>query len=201
MAIDSVPTGSCPQIIETYRDCTRGRSNEELVGEYFKLLAKIEKAGEKGNRSSLIQYCMLSLPFIEPLIRWGTDPSGFRIRSIPAIQELAQAWGQQCNKAQLANLRELVWFFPELEPWRRDIEDAERTVELRPSFEWFFRERRTCLRKDLPKAFPDLPREAVLRVVDDLVEVGVLKTGKAGRFVSVFVAQENPGGTDASTQP
>jgi len=231
--------GECPRLIQSYRESTRGRSNEELAREYFNLLAKIEEADEEGNRHKLVRYCMLSLPLIEPLILEETapprpsqdllartkqvfpnlpqaeieklcsfEPSGsaaasrpFRIKSIPAIEELAQTWGQQNNRAQLASLRELVWFFPELEPWRQDIEDAERVIELRPRFEQFFREHAACLRKDLPRAFPDLPREVVERIVNDLEEVGVLKTGKAGRFVSVFVAQENPGGTDASTQP
>jgi hypothetical protein len=237
---EDVPAERCPKLIETYRSSTRGRSNKELVGEYFELLTKIEKAGEKGNKRKLVQYCMMSLPLIEPLILsettapplpaydfvvrtmqarpelsqaeveklCGLEPSTpadtrrpFRIKIIPAIQELSQIWGQQNNRAQPANLRELVWYFPELAPWRNDIEDAERVIELRPRFEQYFREHTTCLRKDLPKAFPDLRREVVLRVVDDLEEAGVLQTGKEGRFVSVFAAQENPGGTDAGPQP
>jgi len=222
-------------LIEAYRKSTEGRSDEELVNAYHELLFKIDQAAERGKRRKVVQYCVLSLPFIESLIRVGTTrfrPSTallllpyerheleaerpccceqdgsptvripFRVQSIPAIEELAETLGQDGNRAQLANLRELVWYFPELEPWRKDVEDAERVIELRPRFEQFFREHTTCLRKDLPEVLPDLPREVVLRVVDDLVEVGVLQTGKEGRFVSVFLAQENPGGTDASPQP
>jgi hypothetical protein len=173
------------KLIETYRESTKGRSNEELVREYFELLAKIEEAGEKGNRHKLVQYCMLSLPLIEPLILEQTTPPRpsqdllsrtkqafpdlpqaeieklcsfepgdsaaerrpFRIKSIPAIQELAQTWGQQNSRAQLANLRELVWYFSELGPWRKDIGDAEMVIELRPRFEQFSENTRSVLGK------------------------------------------------------
>ncbi len=223
------------ELIESYRRSVEGRSNEELVGAYYELLAKISEAGEKGDRRKLVQYCTLSLPFVEPLIRENTthprpspdllasarkafpdlpheeverlcsfEPDGsavksipFRIKSIPAIEELAEIWGQEGNRAQLANLRELVWYFPELEPWRKDIEDAERVIELRPRFERFFREHGDYLRKDLPKAFPDIPPELVERIVYDLVEVGVLDTGKQGRFVSIFLKKHKQTGLDA----
>jgi hypothetical protein len=116
-----------PPIIVQFRDKGENFSSEKKVALYYEFVDKIQN--RTLDISERISYCQMSLSFIEALIKSRVEDRGrFDCESIPAIELAVGHFAKQGVRGQLLNIRDIVFYFPELEPWRKMVEDAIKSM-------------------------------------------------------------------------
>ena len=174
-------------LVGKFRDTHKGISPKKLVDEYYALLDKINECKRKGDFVSMLIHCQLSISLFEPLINEAKREFGaFDIRSIPAIEIGSVFHAIYGEEGQLGNLKEVVGFFPELEPWEKTIEEAFVMEGLAFKIYQYVKDNEGCLQKDLKKALGVEDGRLVSRVVYYMALVDKLGKKKLGNTYSLF---------------
>lgn len=101
------------------------------VDEYYKLLNLILKSKKKKDFLKMLLYCDNSLPKIPALIKETKHDFGsFDLKSIPAIEIGLIFWAVFENKAKLTQVQSLVNQYPDLEPWKKNVNESFETLDL-----------------------------------------------------------------------
>ena len=174
-------------IIEKFREANSGASPKKLVGMYFELLNKIEEYKREKDFNKMLICCQKSISLLEPLIEQTKKEFGtFDIKSIPAIEIGSNFWAIYGEEDQLLNLKEVVEYFPELEPWKKTIEKAFTMKELASRIYRYVRKNEGCLQKELKKTLEIKDGRLVSNIVYYMELVGKLKRKKIGNTYSLF---------------
>ncbi|GAH55178.1 unnamed protein product [marine sediment metagenome] len=129
----------------------------------------------------------MSISLLEPLIEQTKKEFGaFDIKSIPAIDLGCTFWAIYRAEGQLLNLKEVVEYFPELEPWKEDVEEAFAMKDLVSKIYRYVRDNEGCLQKDLKKVFGFEDGGLISYVVYNMALVGNLERKKKGNTYSLF---------------
>lgn len=175
------------KLIQKFRDKNKGISSEKLVATYFDMLGRIEEYKKRKKFNKMLSYCQMSLPLLEPLIEHTKKEFGtFNMISIPAIKFGAIFWAIYGMEGQLLNLKEIVEYFPELEPWRETIEEAFVMKDLASRICQYVRDNKGCLQKEIKKALEIENGRLVSNVVHYMELVGKLKRKKIKTTYSLF---------------
>lgn len=117
------PPGEPPELIRIYREKAVGCRLSELVSIYFQFLEKINDT--RLSDEERLKYCRLSFPLIEPLIRNSIEEYGwFDIQHIPAFEFPIEKLDPSGIKYELAVIKMLVNYFPQLAPWKKMLKKA-----------------------------------------------------------------------------
>lgn len=101
------------------------------VDEYFQLLNFISESKKKKNFEKMLLYCDNSLPKIPALIReTKRDYGKFDLKSIPAIEIGLIFWAAYENKSKILQVQSLVNKYPDLEPWKTNVNEAFENLDL-----------------------------------------------------------------------
>ncbi len=174
-------------LIEKFRDAHKGISPNKLVDEYYALLDKINECKGKRDFDSMLIHCQLSVSLLEPLINETKREIGaFDIKSIPAIEVGSVFHAVYGEEGQLRNLKEVVGFFPELEPWEKTIEEAFVMQGLAFKIYQYVKDNEGCLQKGLKNALGVEDGRLVSRVVYYMALVDKLGKKKLGNTYSLF---------------
>lgn len=175
------------KLIEKFRKSHRGRPLSELVDAYFDLLDKIRESKKKKKFKKMLTYCQMSLSLLEPLIEQTKKEVGtFDIESIPAIETGAIFWAIYGAEGQLLNIKEVVEYFPELEPWKEHVKHAFAIKELASKIYQYMRENKGCNQKELKKALGVEDGRLISNAVHYMELVGKVKRKKMGNTYSLF---------------
>ena len=175
-------------LIEKFREKNKGVPPKKLVDTYYTLLDKINEYKGKKDFGSMLMHCQLSISLLEPLIEenkkeWGS----FDIQSIPAIELGSIFHAIYGEKGQLLNLKEIVEHFPELEPWKKTIEEAFTMEELSSRIYQHVKDNEGCLQKELKKMLGVEDGRLLSRIVYYMALVGKLERKTLGNTYSLFV--------------
>jgi len=175
-------------LIEKFREECKGVSLNKLADAYFDLLNQIEESRKRQDFNKMLMYCQMSLPLLEPLIeQTKKEFSVFDIRTIPAIEIGSIFWAIYGAEGQLLNIKEVVEYFPELEPWKKTIKKAFIIKELVPKIYQYVRRNKGCLQKELKKGLCAKDGRIVSNVVYYMELIGKLERKKMGNTYSLFV--------------
>lgn len=174
-------------IIEKFREAHKGESPKKLVDTYFYLLNKIEECKKERDFNKMLMHCQMSVSLLEPLIEQTKKEFGtFDINSIPAIEIGSTFWAIYGAEGQLLNLKEVVEYFPELEPWKEIVEEAFAMKCLASRIYQYIRENDGCLQKELKKALGVEDGRLVSNAAYYMELVGKLERKKMGNTYSLF---------------
>jgi hypothetical protein len=112
-----------PELVKQYREKAVGCTTAELESIYFQFLEKINDT--KLSDQERLKYCRLSFPLIEPLIKNSIEQYGlFDIAHIPAFEFPIEKLDPSGIKYELAVIKMLVNYFPQLGQWRKMLKKA-----------------------------------------------------------------------------
>lgn len=175
------------KLIDKFRKGHKGRPLSKLVDAYFDLLDKIRESKRKKKFKKMLTYCQMSLSLLEPLIEQTKREFGtFDIKSIPAIETGAVFWAIYGAEGQLLNIKEVVEYFPELEPWKEDVKRAFTMKELASKIYQYVRENKGCEQKELKKALGVEDGKLISNVIHYMELVKKIKRKKAGNTYLLF---------------
>ena len=174
-------------LVEKFREKHKGVPLKELVDTYYILLGKIGECKRKKDFDAMLMHCQLSISLLEPLIEeskkeWGS----FDIQSIPAIELGSIFHAIYGEEGQLLNLKEIVEYLPEIEPWKKTIEKAFAMKELASNIYQHVKANDGCLQKELKEALRVEDGSLVSNVVYYMALVGKLDRGKRGNTYALF---------------
>jgi len=176
------------QLIEKFRTTHKGVPPEKLVGVYFDLLNKIEQSKKEKDFNKMLMYCQMSISLLEPLIEQTKKEFGmFDIKSIPAIEIGSVFLAIYGMRGQLLNFKEVIEYFPELNPWRESIERAITMQNVASKIYRYVKNNEGCLRAELKKALGVEDGRMVSRVVYYMELIGKLKKEKSGKIYSLSI--------------
>lgn len=177
-----------PNLVEKFREKNKGVPPQKLVATYYTLLDKINEYKREKDFSSMLMYCQLSISLLEPLINETKREFGtFDIKSIPAIEISSIFHAIYGEKGQLLNLKEIVEYFPELEPWKKTVEEACAMKELSSRIYQHVKDNEGCLQKELKKKLGIEDGRLISRTVYYMALVGKLDRKPLGNTYSLFV--------------
>ena len=175
------------KLIEKFREKHKNVSSSKLVDEYYDLLSRIQECKKAKEFKKMLRYCQKSISLLEPLIEQTKKEFGvFDIRSIPAIEIGSIFWAIYGDEAQLLNLKEIIEFFPELEPWKKTIEKAFLMKDLAQRIYQYVKDNEGCLQKELKKALGVNEGRLISNVVYYMELVGKLERKKMGNTYALF---------------
>lgn len=167
--------------MEKFRKHNKEYSVHELVDQYFVLMDKIQKAQRDRNYSKLIQFCQMSLALIEPFIQQSKQMYGkFVASSIPAIEVVLPHYAILGQRGQIENIREMIDYFPELEPWRRLVDEAFEMNKIAGKLYKYLKENPNTLQKNLKKIFSSEDRNLIYRVLHYMESHNKIEKIKSG---------------------
>ncbi len=177
-----------PNLVEKFREKNKGVPPKKLVDTYYTFLDKINECKRKKDFDSMLMHCQLSISLLEPLINETKREFGtFDIKSIPAIEVSSIFHAIYGEKGQLLNLKEIVEYFLELEPWKKTIEEAFTMEELASRIYQHVKDNEGCLQKELKKTLGVEDGRQLSRIVYYMELVGKLKRKTSGNTHSLFV--------------
>lgn len=154
---------------------------------YFDLVTRIEECRREKDFDKMLMYCQMSLSLLEPLIEQTKKEFGaFDISSISAIEVGSIFWAIYGVEGQLLNIKEVVEYFPELEPWKETIEKAFTIKELAPKIYEYVMDNKGCLQKELKKALGVEDGRLISNVIYYMELVGKVERKKVGNTYSLF---------------
>jgi hypothetical protein len=140
------------ELIVRFRQINRGKPVNELVDNYYFLLDKIQQYKKNKDFNKMLENCQMSLPLIEPLIvETKRQYKTFDISSIPAIEIGSTFWAIYGDEVQLNNIKEIVYYFPELEPWKEEIDNSYYIKDLASKIYNYVKENPGVEQKSLKK--------------------------------------------------
>ena len=140
------------ELIKKFREKLADRDPNELCDLYYEYLHIIQEAKHEKNFKKLIQYSMISLPLIESVIKWFKDEFGnFGLEGIPAIDYSIPHYATLGYKGHLLNMKEIVDYFPELEPWRKKVNTGIIMCDISKKIKKYVNANPDSLQKDLKK--------------------------------------------------
>ena len=124
------PPPNPPLLIQKFRDQTQGETTKKLVDLYYQYLGNIRSSTLSAEKR--LEFAERSLPLIEPLIRETAEQYGkFDLSSIPAIEYTVRYWKKRkAGLEQLRDIESIVKFYPELQPWVKDVDVAISKISL-----------------------------------------------------------------------
>jgi len=174
-------------LIEKFREAHKGVPLNKLVDAYFDLLTKIEECRRKKDFRKMLMHCQMSLSLLEPLIEQTKKEFGtFDISGISAIEVGSIFWAIYGAEGQLLNIKEVVEYFPELEPWKETIKKAFTIKELAQKIYQYVTDNKGCLQKELKKALGVEDGKLTSNVVYYMELVGKLERKKVKNTYSLF---------------
>ena len=175
-------------LIEKFRETHQGVPPEKLVDTYFTLLEAILENKKNKDFDTMLMNCQMSLSLLEPLIGQTKKEYGsFDISGIPAIEIGSTFWAVYGAKGQLLNLKEVIDYFPELEPWKEVIEQAFTRKDVASKIYEHVKEYEGCLQKELKKALEFDDGRLISTTVHYMESVGKIERSKVGNTYSLSV--------------
>ena len=139
-----------PGIILRFRENYSKYDDKTLVKLYFELLNKMRNDVLSKNFNSMMSNGQASLGLVEALIRDSKKSYGsFDIKSIPAIDWVLPHLAIHGNIGQLKNIKVIVDYFPELEKWKIEVDNAFIMQKLASKIYVILKEHPNTLQKDL----------------------------------------------------
>ena len=174
-------------IVERFREKNTSKPPKTLVDTYFVLLGKIEETKKNKDFDAMLMNCQLSLSLIEPLINETKREFGaFDIKSIPAIELGLIFHAINGDEGQLLNIKEVVEYFPELQPWKKNIDEAFLMKDLTSKMAAYIKSNEGCLQKDLKKILGVEDGGMLSRIAHYMESTGKLERKKSGNTYSLF---------------
>ena len=176
------------EVIEKYRELNKGTSITKLVNKYFELLVDIQELKKEGNFKKMLKYCQRSLQLIEPLIVDTKSQYGnFDIKSIPAIEIGATFWAIDDDSDMLLNVKEIVDYFPELNPWKEIVEEAFNKKDTTAEISKYIKNNKGFEQKNLKKVLTSHDGRMISSVCYYMELMGRLKREKKGNTYLLFL--------------
>ncbi|HKK21705.1 MAG TPA: hypothetical protein VJ983_09550 [candidate division Zixibacteria bacterium] len=179
-----------PDIIKNLRHHQKTKSVKKQVDMYFDFLGKIGNFWKEKDVTNTLLYCGLTLSLIEPLVKNEVEQFGvFGLQSIPAIELGATLHAILGSRGQLANIKDVVDFFPELEPWRAVVEKAFLMGRLAEEIVTHIGSNPGALQKNLKKTLTGYDSRLISEVVFYLNICGKLRREKSGNSNALFLVE------------
>lgn len=141
-----------PPIIKRMREMYKNKSLKSLVDLYFELLNNIINEKANKNYSKMLMYSQMSFALIEPLIIAEKEEYGtFNITSIPSFELSLPHFAVTGANGQIKNIKEIVYSFPELLPWKEKVERAKKMNKLTYELYKYIKDNPGILQKKLKK--------------------------------------------------
>ena len=110
----------------------------------------------------------------------------FDIKSIPAIETGSIFWAVYGAERQLLKLKEVVEYFPDLEPWKEIVDKAFVIKILAAKIYQYVRDNKGCLQKGLKKALGVENGRLISNIIHYMELVGKIERRKRGNTYSLF---------------
>jgi len=174
-----------PNVINSFRKSYKGRKINELVDNYYHFKDILQESNPS-DISKHLEYCLLSFGLIEPLIFYHkqiTDLKVCQIRSFPCLDFSPRYIALQGMRGQLTNIKDIVYFFEELEDYKQIVDVAYCILELRPQIFKFIKENNGMTNKEFEQQFPNETEFIGGSILSGLEMFGQLKSDKRkGRY-------------------
>ena len=130
----------------------------------------------------MLSYCDQCFPLIPALIKKiKVECNGkFVIKSIPAIELGLIFWAIYEDKSKIQKIQELVNKFPELEPWKHNVDDAFNSFEMTRQILQLLETDSILKQTDIKKMIPEADGKKVANLVYYLSLIGRIEKEKAG---------------------
>lgn len=178
------------ELVKKFSEAYKGVPQKKLEDVYFVMLNDIGVCYSNKNIQKLLELCQSSLALVEPLIKWTKKEMGsFLITSIPAIEYGCRLWAVMGVGGQLDNIKEMVEYFPELKPWRKDVEKAYIMKELASKIYKYLKVNNSCLQKDLKKILEYNDGRLIASTVHYMTVVGKIEKKDRGNTNLLTIKQ------------
>lgn len=189
--VDINRINNVPQVVQGYRKHNAKKKLSVLVQSYFDMHEKMREAKSRKDYASLIQYCQLGLSMIEPFIVEQKHSYGsFDIKGIPAIEEVLPHYAVIGARGQIENVRDIVWFFPELSPWKKEVENAERMRKIASDVYKFVKNNPDAVQKDLKQNISESDGRFISNVVYYMALHNIVLRVKKGNSYTLRINSE-----------
>ena len=188
---DSVEEGhqsNKSKLIEKYRILNKGTPITKLVNKYFELLGDIQELKTEENFKKMLKYCQRSLQLLDPLINDTISQYGsFDIKSIPAIEIGVSFWAIIEDTDKLLIVKEIVDYFPELNPWKEIVKEAFVQKDTASEISKYIKNNKGFEQKNLKKVLSNNDGRMISYVCYYMALMGRLKREKKGNTYLLFV--------------
>ncbi len=174
-----------PEIILRYRKEYNGQKLKVLKDLYFDTINKQNNTDRLKATSEYIQYSTLALSLTEPLIEHEKLNRGYRgfNLSLPALNFTPDYFALNGIKGQLANIKDILYFFAELKSDRWIIDRAYVILETRSKVFEYIKRNNSITNKEFEETFKEEFKIISYSILSSLEDYGFLKSEKRkGRF-------------------
>jgi hypothetical protein len=148
-AVIAVPVA--PRALLVYREQNGSISDEEGTRRYFAHLEQL--MASKHDAALRLRNAMACLSYIEPFVRYMKSLPGDSVPpTIPAIPEALAFHAINGARGQIENIREIIEFLPDLQPYLFGVEESLKMLALAASVREHLAEQPGTLQKDFKKA-------------------------------------------------
>jgi len=186
-----------PSIIISYREMNKGCDFRVLTNKYYDILNQLHKANREKSGKNIYKLSIEGLRYLEPLIVSTKKEFGsFDIIEIPVIEFAAKLAAILQDTSNLSIVKDIVWHFKELSPWKDTVEEAFELMVLSEYAKEYIHKNPQCIQSSLIKSLfgdnAELGREA-MRFMEML---GIINRKKEGNFYRLElmgkIINENP---------
>lgn len=122
---------NAPAIVARGREKFKDEKVGIITKKYYENIEKVRQAKKSGNYKLMEKHSDIGLEMVEALILDTKKCFGkFDLTSIPAIDDVLPIYAVQGQSDKLEEIKSLVSYFPELDPWIQEVSDAEEKVSL-----------------------------------------------------------------------
>jgi len=177
-----------PEIIKWIRKIYKNTPDRELTETYYQLLNLAIGAKARGDYKKLVEYYQTMYGLTEILVRYTKKEYGrFDIRGIPPIEEGSFFFGLFGLKGQLLNLKEIVEYIPELEAWKKYIDEGFKVLELTPKIIKEIEKHPGIFQTKIKEVVFESDGRLIARILYYLEKMGRIRRIKEGKRYKVFL--------------
>lgn len=164
-------------------------SISKQVDLYYTLLNQILDAKKKKDFHQMLSHCDRCFPLIPALIKkTKVECNGkFLIKSIPAIELGLIFWAIYEDKSKIQKIQDLVNKFPDLEPWKHNVEDAFNSFEMTRQILQLLETDSIFKQTDIKKMIPEADGKKVASSVYYLNLTGRIEKEKTGNSYNLKI--------------
>jgi len=177
-----------PQIIIKFRQFYQDKTFSELQEMYFDFLQKILNSEKKGDLKNIIFFCQGSMGLIEPLIIYEKKKFGmFELKKIPSIEYGLIYNSILGNKGQLENIKDIVYYFPELHFLKPEVEKSFIRKDLSSQIYHYVKSNPNCIQSELKNKLNYNDGKLISNTIFYMEKVGKITKTKIGDKVHLQI--------------
>lgn len=177
-----------PNVVAYYREMSKGKSLKQLNSRYFDILNQIKEVDKRGDIKKLLGLCQESMGLMESFIKFTKKEYGsYDIPTVPALEKALIYLSVTGNSEELLNIKEIVFYFKELHPYKEKVRIAFYRKELALKIYQYIKSNPNCPQNELKKNLDCDDGRLISTTVKYMEKAGKLISTKDGNKIILNV--------------